>query len=184
MSLLSNFFYKNEVDTTEKMKDFIFYKIIDFDKRSNQYYLQCTNTSQVFRSSLIEIITDQDLLYSLHPWQACFIGIEYTKFLKQSKDNCLLSNKDSIQKQKLCTQSRYGNYCISYYKKDGYFSVFCKESAEEFIESAYKLAFSKELLQEFDAIDAFYIGQEAAKIMMNLSEFKEPNNVHFLKLDK
>lgn len=177
----TEFLQKNSV-AIPKMQDFVFYKIIDYDENLYQCFLQCINTSQMFRASLVDIINDFDILYGLHPIQACFVGMEYAKYLRKKQN--LSENKKISPKVSQCGQSRYGRYSILYYKKNGYFVLLCKESGRELTESAYNLAFSKEWMQDFDANEAFYIGQEAYKILMNSTHSNDNrpqhNNVYYL----
>lgn len=71
--------------------NYIFYKIVDFD--GSQYVLQCINTRAIFRYNIVSLVQDIDILYGLHPSQACFIGIEFAKYFKNNRQKELKMDK-------------------------------------------------------------------------------------------
>ncbi len=93
----------------DRRSDYIFYKIIDLTHKQQLYLLQCINTKAVFHATLTDIVFDIEILSALHPIQACYIGIEYSKYIKISESQPAIPKK---QTEKLCSQpcSRYGRY--------------------------------------------------------------------------
>ncbi len=130
----------------------IFYKIVDSIER-NQFALQCINTTTVFHISIVDLVYDTDILHGLHPVQACFIGIEYAKILKK--------NQKSIKKNKSHSSSatyRYGRYFLNYQDRYGNIAFTDSVTQKDFLMDPRDIALSEELIGEFDAAQAFYIG--------------------------
>lgn len=158
VSLKAKFAYSSK-------EQYIFYKIVDFNERDEAYKLQCINTTRTFYATLLEIIADNDILYGLHPIQACFIGLEYAKLLRNIDNNIEINTlKSNLENY---TGSRYGKYRVIYQKTKG-ITVFIDKSTEEtYSQDARDLALSAEYIKEFDAIDAFFIGQEAGRLLIS-----------------
>jgi len=62
------------------------YRIIDVNKQ-DIYTLQCINTKSIFEATILEIIYNLNLLSGLSSTQSCYIGIEYSNYLKNHSDN-------------------------------------------------------------------------------------------------
>lgn len=140
----------------EKNSNYIFYKIID-SFNDNTFTLQCINTNTIFYAKITDIIFDTNLLHGLHPIQACFIGIEYAKHIKKHESSLNTTNISS-KKMNPHSLNRYGCYSLSYQNRNGELYFINKETNEQFIMKPIDIAFSKELIAEFDATQAFYIG--------------------------
>lgn len=136
--------------------EFIFYKIVDLSKDGTRYLMQCLNTYGMFYSSLNEIVLDLNILYSLHPVQACYIGIEYVMRLSSELPTYEL-------------HSRYGLYQLSHFDRKNNIGFLNKKTLEEFSMSVEKIAFSESIIEEFDAIEAFYIGLIAGENIANIN---------------
>jgi hypothetical protein len=106
------------------------------------------NTHGTFYASLKDIIADPNILYSLHPIQACYIGIEHIQSSEKSVRDCVLPE----------LESRYGLYQLSYIDRKHGVGFFNKKTDEEFLMPSEKIIFSEQIIEEFDAIEAFYIG--------------------------
>ena len=147
---LLNIFIRH--DGCGSKSEYIFYKIVSFNKKNNKYLLQCFNTKATFFSSLNEIVSDKDILYGLHPVQACYIGIEFSKHL---------INYPMTYENNRCTprfNCRYGTLSLRYQDRDKNLCFIDKKTQKEFVMNPYDIALSEELINEFDAIQAFYVG--------------------------
>jgi hypothetical protein len=142
----------------DKRASYIFYKIVDFINDKKEYTFQCINTHAIFHAKIIDIVFDIDLLYALHPIQACFVGIEYAKHFKEI--NSLPELQQDVQKQKLNKYSthRYGKYSLCYQERKGDVCFTETRTGKKFFMDPRDIALSEELIREFDAAQAFYIG--------------------------
>ena len=154
--LLFSFIRRGPKDTMDRRFEYIFYKIVDCIGKT-EYLLQCINTKATFQSSLTEIVFDMGILQSLHPFQSCYVGIEYAKLLTQSS---LLTEKKIPQRltKTKYPSSRYGQYFIGYQNRKGEICFINKNTKEEVLMDPRDIALSEELIQEFDAVHSFYIG--------------------------
>ena len=178
---VSNFFYYS----TDDKNDFIIYKIVDsyLEKNKEHYKIQCINTKALFHATLEEIIFDQTILNGLHPIQGCYIGIEYAKTSKtqttfhEKKQNSILNTYN------IC---RYGKNTLLYQDRKGLLVFKCKNKDQTHLMDPREIALSKALIEEFDAIQAFYIGVLAGlKLMSPCRKNKtRSQEVHYLKLVK
>lgn len=155
MSTLSkfilNFFKKNKNKNRH-----VFYKIVD-NIREQDFILQCINKESAFYASLSEIVFDRDILCALHPIQACYIGIEYSKRINGS--SLLVSPRiNQSEKQSHHFENRYGKYSIKFQDRDGMVCFINQFNDEELFMDARDIALSKEFIEEFDATQAFHIG--------------------------
>lgn len=138
---------------------FVAYKIVDstlVDERE-LYTLQCINTNAVFKSDIHKIVSDTDLLYYLHPIQACYIGIEYGKLF----DNYPLNKMDNFMNRRQIeafSKSKFLIYSLSYIDRRGSVCFLNEKTNEQFIMDPRDIALSKNLVEGFDAAQAFYIG--------------------------
>lgn len=153
-ALLINLVSKNPIGLDKRSKC-IFYKIVDCINES-EYILQCVNTKAIFKSSIISIVYDIDILRGLHPVQSCYVGIEYATQLKQSSETA--EKKISLKKIFDLSVSRYGLYSIYYQKRNGEVCFVEKNTKNEIIMDPRDIALSEELIQEFDSMQSFYIG--------------------------
>lgn len=141
----------------------VFYRIIDANEnRDGVYIIQCINSKSVFESHISEIVFDVDILYGLHPLQSCFIGIEYSKFLK----NNMLNIKDNLKKissmNKPVTYD-YGILKLRYLDRKGNICFINVNTNEEKVMSPKDIAFSDEIIRNFHAEHAFFIGIRAGQ---------------------
>src|SRR5262249_14490375 len=114
--LFSNFNFKNQENNKSA---YIFYKIVDFLEETKEFALQCINTKAIFYEKILDIVLDTDILYSLHPIQACFVGIEYAIFQKNNPQT-ILKNAQLKKLNKPCI-NRYGKYSLKYQERGGKF---------------------------------------------------------------
>ena len=158
MKLLSEIFsgIVKKIKSKNNKAHYIFYKIIA-SKEDHYFLLQCRNTKATFYSTLSEIVFDTDILYGLHPIQACFIGIEYSKYIK-NKNSSLTSRNREKENLKKYSIHRYGNYILLFQNREGKVGFINGITNEEFMMDPRDIALTEELIQEFDAAQAFYIG--------------------------
>lgn len=158
MELLTEIF---SIFSTKKNKEtkenYIYYKIVNFNKADNLYVMQCINSSSTFFSNIQEIVFDTDILHGLHPAQACYIGIEYAKQIKTTNTPTEV-NHIHQQKQNKYSFHRYGLYFLSYQDRKGNICFLNSKTGESFLMDPRDIALSEELINEFDAAQAFYIG--------------------------
>jgi len=138
-----------------KINPFIFYKIIESSESS--YTLHCINTKAIFQITLVELVSDKQILYALHPVQACFIGIEFANRSMVSE-----AYKSTMPTQLL---NRYGKYKIVAIDRDKKISVLNLNTRkiEKWLPS--EIALSEKMISCFDASQAFYIGYLSGKII-------------------
>lgn len=152
--------------------EFIFYKIVHFSEKDNKYLLQCINTKATFFAKINDIIIDKDILYGLHPIQACYIGIEYAVGIKNNKQAVIFSDKDINS----YSYYRYGTLALRYQNRKKNLCFFDLKTQKEFIMDPRDIALSEQLICEFDAIQAFYIGFSAGLNMNNPEAIYESRN--------
>lgn len=158
-SLFSNFRGKNS-GTTERdeRSNFIFYKIVDFRQDHKTYLLQCINTKAVFQANISQIVDDCDILYGLHPIQACYVGMEFAKFIKKKDPSSPLETPKNCVDYSI---HRYGHLHIQYLDRKGNICFLDEQNQQEYVMDPKDISLSEELIQEFDAAQSFYIGLQA-----------------------
>lgn len=156
-SMFNNIVQKKSNGTFGNRSKYIYYKIVDFDQITNTYKLQCINTRPLFQANLADIVFDLDILHGLHPIQACYIGIEYGKLVNNTSSK---STQNSSEKHAIVeySSSRYGNYALCYQNRHGELGFIDHNTQETFLMSPSDIAFSEDLIRDFDAAQAFYIG--------------------------
>ena len=182
-SFLSQHFLKWLHKETNPNKRFIFYKLVDFSTDNHHFTLQCINTNRLFYATVAEIMRDVDILYALHPVQACYIGVIYRQSPTYLADN-IAPIPQSEKKLSRYQYSRYGQYKISYQTQKSIIGFVCKKTNQEFSMDARDLALSEQLICEFDAIDAFLIGQEAGKVVADKLQPLQKENKPKLRIVK
>lgn len=154
--------------------DHILYKIVDvyIEKDVEYYKLQCSYTKAVLRITIQEVIFDLDILYALHPTQGCFVGIEYAKTIKASIKNSKYQEKQGkeLSTYPIC---RYGRYRLLYRDRRGFVGFECKDSGHQFLMDPRDIALSRELIEEFDAAEAFFIGVWAGLKFINPADAQQ-----------
>ena len=137
----------------------ILYKIagIYTEKDMEYYKLQCSNTKAIFHITIQDIVFDLNILHGLHPTQGCFIGFEYAKILKTTTKNPRFQEKqcNKLNTYPIC---RYGSHNLLYQDRKGYVGFECRNNGEQFLMDPRDIALSRELIEEFDAAQAFHIG--------------------------
>src|SRR5438045_9758163 len=98
MIILMIFFKKIKNKKIGKKYNFIFYKIVATAGSEYDFTLQCLQKNVIFNVPITEIVNNTDILYALHPAQACYIGIKYVKYLNNNK-----SPQDAHSKNKKIT---------------------------------------------------------------------------------
>lgn len=153
----------------------IIYKIIDQNATDIYIYLiQCINSKAIFQAHITEIIFDTDILYGLHPQQSCFIGIEYTQYIKSNQlDTTLYLKKINIES--LSTVHSYGTLKVKYQDRKGNICFINSCTNEEEMMSPKDIAFSDRLIGKFNSAQAFFIGMCAGQ-KFNTS----PENIIYL----
>lgn len=152
-----NVIHKDDCKYGTKM-NYIFYKIIDFSRESEEYSIQCINTKAIFKQKTSGIILDIDILHGLHPIQACYIGLECERYMEEI---CRQYGTQESGKKKFLI-SRYGKYEICYQVRNGDVCFWDKTTKNEHIMDPRDICLSDEILSEFDASHAFYIGLYAS----------------------
>lgn len=176
--MLSSFSFSDISRKFDTRSNYIFYKIVDYSEKNLLYLLQCINTNALFRLKIEEIILDTDILYFLHPIQSCYVGLEYAKICRGKNLTQAFNRK---YKQPSCDlKPRYGNYYLLSQDRKGELCVVHEKTGKEFIFDARDLVLSKELMQEFDASQAFQIGFLAG-LKVNNPLFSKNKDSIFLK---
>ncbi len=153
---LAKFINKFYTSEKHKISKYVFYKIIDINSnKSNVYIIQCINSKSIFESHINEIVYDFDLLHSLHPLQACFIGIEYRKFISQE---AIFKNNINISFINQNVSQTYGTFKIKSQDRKNNLCFIDIITLEEISMKPKEIAFSDRLLSKFHAADAFFIG--------------------------
>lgn len=146
------------IGTGQDLSNYIFYKIVYYDDESRRFTIQCINTNTFFIVHISSLLCDLDILYSLHPIQACFVGIEAVYYFKTKTDN------SSVGKgfERYQNASRYGSCQMLYLDRKSKVHFYDKRQEMEYAMDAVEIAASRELIQEFDSIQAYYIGYLSA----------------------
>jgi len=180
---IKEYFFR--MDDAAAMKRHVFYKIVDFKEEKNKYAIQCINTSAIFYAQIGDIVNDTDILYRLHPAQACYIGMEYAEIFYKNQNHS--TEKMNMKKFERISFSRYGVYNILYLDREGNIAFFNKKTKEEYLMNPKDIALREELINRFDAQQAFYIGLNAG-FKLKSSVKKQRKNCfltpHYLKIIK
>jgi len=139
---------------------FILYKIVDSEcvNQTEYYKIQYINTKAIIQLTVEEIAFDLTILHGLHPIQGCFVGIEYSKVIKNMNNN---DTKRYIKSQNLLDKyfvKRYGNNNLEYQDRSGRLGFRHCSTDETFLMDPRDIALSRELIEEFDVAQAFCIG--------------------------
>lgn len=164
MGVLKSLFNFHRAVSVHDLKRYVFYKIVDSAEEEYEYLLQCINTKAIFRAKMGDVISDIDLLHGLHPVQSCYVGIEYAKYLKSA--HC----QQPIQSRKKTApylSNRYGNCQLLYEQRKGNIGFYDQRTDRTYLMDSRDVALSQELIQEFDAAQAFYIGVSAGMKLHN-----------------
>lgn len=173
---LGSWFLK-KTNRPRKSEDYIFYKIVDHSDETSLYKLQCINTFSLFDSSLGEIVFDLDILHGLHPIQACYIAIEFSR--KSHSEELKISSKKNTN------ISRYGKYQLYSEDRIGNIHFFDKFSKQELVMDPRDIALTEELIEEFDASEAFYIGFRAGrKLGVKIAQVRKAPYLRLVKNEK
>lgn len=161
---MSKPFKKSKIDK----EFFVLYKIVDsFSTEFEEHYcVQCINTKVILELTVEDIVFDLDILYGLHPVQACFIGIEYAKHWKSKRFDPDNYGKP-LNPMGRYMGYRYGSLNLLYQNRNGLLGFACLNSGEEFLMDPRDIALSRELIEEFDVAHAFCIGVMAGNKMIN-----------------
>lgn len=171
-SQITHFFSKDKDDKSKI--NYIFYKLIDSKYIDDKVYyqIQCTNKKAFFFANLEEIVEDTSLLYHFHPSQACYLGLQFS-----NQQYPHYSKKEAFR-----LLSRYGRYKLKYQTRDGGFCFTHRVTQADCLMDSRNLALSDELIKEFDASQAFYIGWSAG-IKIRKDTPAKPKKLH-LKIVK
>ena|SRR3990167_7437038 len=163
-SYMSKPFKKSKIDK----EFFILYKIVDsYSTEFEEHYrVQCINTKVILELTVEDLVFDLDILYGLHPVQACFIGIEYAKLWKTRMLDPENHGKP-LNPMGRYAGYRYGSLNLLYQNRNGLLGFVCLNSGEEFLMDPRDIALSRELIEEFDVAHAFCIGVMAGNKMIN-----------------
>ena len=169
--------------------NYILYKIVDVhtEKGLEYYKLQCSYTKAIFQVTIEDIIFDLDILYALHPIQGCFIGIEYAKTIKTNITNFKYKER-RMSKLNTYLKCRYGRYDLLYKDREGLVGFECVDNGQAYLMDPRDIALSRELIEEFDAAQAFYIGVWAGLKFINpiveIQEHHQTRKIAHLQLVK
>jgi hypothetical protein len=178
VGLLAGIFkFVNRKRHQDKRSHYIFYKIVDVVKEGEKFKLQCINTNALFHATLTEIVYDVDILYGLHPIQACYIGIEYAKLLKIKRSHSEVNNCQNI-KMNDYVEYRYGTYELCYQDRKGNVCFTNAQTSDVFLMDPRDIALSQELIQDFDATQAFHIGLFAGLKLNNPTKSTKSKKNH------
>jgi hypothetical protein len=158
--ILSHCTGKIVTNNEDHKTNYIFYKIVGASEKGVSYTLQCINTNAIFSAHIMDIVMDPTLLYALHPVQACYVGMKYADFLRNTEGS--LSPHDKNKNKHQWVPSRYGQYYLTHQDRKGNIGFLNKETGEASLMPPRQIALSEVLINEFDAAQAFYIGLNAA----------------------
>lgn len=145
------------------LKNYVFYKIIDDKEINNEkvYILRCLHTSRIFYHNFSKIYFDKNILYHLHPIQACFISFEYHLHKSLNKDTIML-------------QHRYGIFVVKELIRGGLIKFYNILNGKEEMKQAIEIVYNDELIENFDSTHAAYIGKVAG-LNLRRKKNKLPN---------
>lgn len=157
MGLLASLtFFAKKPSSTPQVIDHVFYKIVDAYEDDIHFILQCINTKAIFKMRIDEVVFDTDILHGLHPIQACYLGIEYARYLKCFPSK--LGQQKSFAQAMLTAESRYGIYSLTHQDRRGWLGFVHIKTGKTHLMDPRDIALSEATLSEFDAIQAFHIG--------------------------
>ena len=135
----------------------ILYTLLDaFIEEEVLYYkIQPINKSNIFMVKLEDLVFDTTILWGLTPFEASCVGIEYAAFFYNKKTAGGITKQPKISQYMRC---RYGSYELLFQNRTGQLVFMHRSSLHYFMMVPEAIAFSKELIEEFDAAQAFYIG--------------------------
>lgn len=174
VGIFSNFIRKIRSSSDAKF-NYIFYKIIDSSEENQIYKLQCINTQATFNAKITEIVFDIDILHGLHPAQACYIGIEYSKHIKNNISPSAEMEKKQAERMQKSSLCRYGKYALCFQDRGGKIYFTDNNDGNGFLMDPRDIALSEELINEFDAAQAFYIGLLAGFCINNPAKRRSKN---------
>jgi hypothetical protein len=148
---------------------YIFYRIIAVDQSMQKYTLQCINTRSIFYASLADIVFDKNIIYRLHPIQACYMGIEYSKSLE--KGSISIPKNYSDTHNPFITS--HGTYRLRYQDRKSNLCFVNHKTGEEFMMNPCDIILSEALIDGFDATQAFHIGLLAGIKMLDTGRRRE-----------
>lgn len=171
MGLLAEiFFHKNPNQCNNKKLSHVFYKIIDSNQDGN-YTLHCINTSAIFHAKITEIIFDADILYRLHPIQACYIGIEYARYAQKNQSH-LISNNHTMKSYLI---NEDDNYTLRYQNRSQEICFVNNKTNIEYTLDPRDIAISREFIGKFNPDQAFYVGLLAGLKLNAISKKYQKN---------
>jgi hypothetical protein len=158
MNALLTFLHKRIKGSADNRAGYIFYKIIGSTSSYGieHYQIQCINKKAIFHAKISDIISDRDILHGLHHVQACYVGMEYARELKAANKNTASTHPHQAFSDEFF--HRYGCYSLRLQDRKGNISFIHKKSGKHFLMDPREIALSKEIIEEFDASQAFYIG--------------------------
>ncbi len=133
---------------------YVFYKIIDNQQQKYEFVLQCANTKNIFYASIVDMVNNKSLLSGLLSEQACYIGIQYSNYIKDNSES--ESKLNSNWNDHLAC--RYGKYKIISLSRNNKISFIDNHTGEKYQMDPRDIALTQSLINEFDAMQAFYIG--------------------------
>lgn len=163
---------KNLYFEYQRKRDII-YRIIMIDPKKQNAILQIKDKNVIFKSNVIQILYDANILKGLAPKDASHLGIVYGKILKKVSDNKSFLKNDRMMN---LLQNNNGKYRILYERRDkkiGYVNII---SNDVYIESPLEIANNKEVINQFNPSQACYIGILAG-IMLEKSKYKKLNSI-------
>ena len=161
--------FKSNFPGNQKKSKYILYKIVGMVEQ-HVFTLQCSYSKSTFQANISEIIHKEELLHSLHPLQACFIGIEYAMHIKH-----IVINGNEVIRSSNCDYP-YGKYFIKQQDRDGNIYFFNKYTNEDIIMKPIDIVFSEKIISNFHAEQAFHIGFQAGLYL-----YKNQKKVTYLK---
>jgi len=173
LNVIKKFFTVSQINAENNRAKYYFYKIVDNQKKDFEYILQCINTKNIFYASITDIVFDKNFLSSLMPEQACYIGIQFVKYINEHKE---ILHKKLKPKWSDYLTSRYGQYKMCWEDRINNLGFINKFTGEEYLMDPRDVALTESLIKDFDALQAFYIGFLAGLKLRDVTIEKEKSS--------
>ncbi len=164
--------FRENTEPSNKRELNILYRVVEVSEDFHLLAVHRINTKAIIKMTIQELVYDKDILYGLHPYQACFVGLQYAEIIKAKTSNLA---PDTITSLYDYCQTRYGKYQIIEQTRNK--DIIFQNTITNQIHTMEPrdVALSEEIISEFDAIQSFYIGLLAGlRINKPITKHKKP----------
>lgn len=155
------------------------YSLVEVSEQKQFVLLQVRGKTAYIRKTFLEVIGDKYIIYNLSSLEACWIGAHYGRALRASSEKNEVSKK--MKQVSYLLKNKPSKYKIVFLDKENNLGYINKKTHDFFLESPLTIAQSKNIITEFDAGQACYIGILAGLLMEKLISFEQKQGGENLK---